>query len=1770
MSTRLHLFACFFLLLLAPSLLSAQQFAGQSETFISPALLKQFYAWEIYRIDANAVNQFVKASPDSELHLELGPHSWRLSLTPNDRLLAPNYKLQVLTPEGLVISYPKEKKAYRGYELNTGGQARMTFDKDFIYGYVMVGDKMFFIEPLRFVSEGADKDLYLVYEKDQVNYDAIQGTCAALDLEDKSSTLFPQEDDGHDHNKDAPEMMACYELDLAIASDKSMFNKYGSVGAVEAHNIAVINNVEGDYTGNFNHDVQFVIVTQFVVTGNDPWTNSNEAGELLLSFRNWGNAGNFGVAFDLGELWTNRNFNGGTIGIAYLNGLCNNNRYHCLQDFSNNAQLLRCLTSHEIGHNLSCTHDPTNGSCPPNFIMCPFVSTSSTWSNQSVNQINNYLVPPRVGPNSSCMTPCNAGPPLSADFTWDPNPACAQTPVQFTDLSVGNIISRQWVFQGGSPPNSSQQNPVVQWANGGTYNVTLTVNGPNGASASTTQAVTIIGQPIANFTSSVNGTTVTFTNQSVNADSYFWDFGDGNVSLEQNPVHTYAVGGVYTVTLTVTNACNTVTTTRVINTAPTANFSASPTSGCATLTVVFTNESSNNATTYLWQFPGGTPATSTLANPVVNYSTSGTFSVTLTAFNPVGNNVITKTNYITVSNVPNANFNFTVNNQTVQFNNTSNNATSFTWDFGDGNTSNEQNPAHTYSQGGTFTVTLTATNDCGSTTSTKTVTVVAAPTANFSANVTTGCGPLTVQFNNLSTGNPIAFEWTFQGGMPEASFEENPLVVFSAPGTYTVSLTAVNAFGSNTFTQTNYITVLGLPGAGFGVATNGFEASFTNSSNNAASFSWDFGDGSGSTQQNPTHTYAQDGVYTVVLIATNACGSDTAVQTVTIVTPPTAGFSANGTSGCAPFTVQFVNESSENATSFQWSFPGGDPATSNAENPTVTYNAAGVYSVTLIAGNPAGADTLELVNYISVGAGPVAGFGFATNGFEASFTNSSNNAASFSWDFGDGSGSTQQNPTHTYAQDGVYTVVLIATNACGSDTAVQTVTIVTPPTAGFSANGTSGCAPFTVQFVNESSENATSFQWSFPGGDPATSNAENPTVTYNAAGVYSVTLIAGNPAGADTLELVNYVQVGGLPIANFSSSVSGATAQFTNLSVNADSYSWDFGDGNSSSEQNPVHTYDADGVYLATLTVVNACGEATYSQNVVIITSPGAGFSANNTTGCPELTVQFFDLSSNNTTGWLWSFPGGDPASSDVQNPVVSYNTPGVYDVQLIAFNPVGSDTFTQTNFINVLSPPLAGFNATVNNATVSFSNTTQFGATFLWNFGDGKVSNAVNPTHTYTQDGVYTVTLTATNNCGTSTATQTITIITPPVAGIGAGATTICAGESLQFSNASSPNATTFEWTFEGGAPATSNEANPLVVWNTPGVYQVTLVASNPAGSSTANTTITVLGLPGANFTALAVGYSVIFTNLSQNATTYQWDFGDGNTSTEPSPAHTYAGPGVYAVKLKASNDCGSAEIIQTVEVVGAPPVAAFTSSEQTGCFPFTVQFTDLSAGDPVFWNWTFEGGSPANSGEQNPTVTYMTPGVYSVTLEVTNAFGGNSVTQSGYITVLGLPTAAFTYSANAGGTVSFTNNSQGGNSFSWDFGDGNTSSEVNPTHTYAQSGTYVVKLTVSNQCGASTLEQMVEVIIVSAKTPQWAEKLIVYPNPNDGRFVVELLGAPRKDLELCLFSALGQRIDCEILAFETGYLVRPYNLTQLPSGLYTLRIGDGQQNITTLIVVE
>lgn len=418
--------------------------------------------------------------------------------------------------------------------------------------------------------------------------------------------------------------------------------------------------------------------------------------------------------------------------------------------------------------------------------------------------------------------------------------------------------------------------------------------------------------------------------------------------------------------------------------------------------------------------------------------------------------------------------------------------------------------------------------------------------------------------------------------------------------------------------------------------------------------------------------------------------------------PPLAGFTADKLSGCSGVSIQF-SDTSANATEWNWSFPGGTPSVSTLQSPVVTYSTAGTYNVTLLAKNPYGEDTEAKNSYITV-------------------TNCSKPDASFT-----------------------------------------------------TASPSTGCAPLTVQFTDQSS-NAVSWNWTFTGGNPSSSTSQMPQVTYQTPGSYSVRLIATNQAGSDTLIQANYVTVQdcSAPAAAFTSDTTqgceGKTIKFFDQSTNATSWNWTFigGTPSASSDQNPVVTYNAAGNYKVTLVANNDYGSATEAKNdyisIKLCAAPAAGFTANQTTICKDGQVSFTDQSSN-AVSWEWTFEGGTPSSSADQNPVVTYSTPGTYDVTLKAINNNGNDTKVMDNYITVNnctgSMPSAAFTYTVNTDNVQFTNQSLNADSYKWEFGDGNTSLQANPVYSYATSGTYTVCLNAINVNGSDTTCKDIVVTT-------------------------------------------------------------------------------------------------------------------------------------------------------------------------------------------------------------------------------------------------------------------------------------------------------------------------------------------------------------------------------------------------------------------------
>ena len=459
-------------------------------------------------------------------------------------------------------------------------------------------------------------------------------------------------------------------------------------------------------------------------------------------------------------------------------------------------------------------------------------------------------------------------------------------------------------------------------------------------------------------------------------------------------------------------------------------------------------------------------------------------------------------------------------------------------------------------------------------------------------------------------------------------------------------------------------------------------------------------------------------------------GSLLPIGSITTTTKPSAAFSASATSGTIPLSVTFSDASTSGSapiTSWAWSF--GDGSTSTEQNPTHSYTSAGTYTVSLMVTTSVGSDTETKSSYITAttsGTTPTASFNASvTHGtapLTVTFTDSSDpgssDITSWFWSFGDNKTSTEQNPVHTYTSVGTYTVFLKVTSAVGNHTTTKTnyITVTSTlssinPEAAFSTSSTWGMAPLTVRFTdlsNPGSAEIVSWLWSF--GDGETSSEKNPVHIYTTAGTYSVSLMVTTADGTDTITQSNLVVVSSMPTyptAAFQASTTSGSAPlsvtFIDLSTPGSeaimAWSWSFGDGETSMDQNPVHVYSSSGTYTVILTVISSAGSNTVKKtNYITVTSsslsnnPTALFNASATIGVKPFSVSFSDLSISGTTSitsWFWSF--GDGETSTEENPTHTYTRAGNYTVSLVVTTADGSDTETKTNYITAIDTSGAG-----------------------------------------------------------------------------------------------------------------------------------------------------------------------------------------------------------------------------------------------------------------------------------------------------------------------------------------------------------------------------------------------------------------------------------------------------------------------------------------------
>lgn len=573
----------------------------------------------------------------------------------------------------------------------------------------------------------------------------------------------------------------------------------------------------------------------------------------------------------------------------------------------------------------------------------------------------------------------------------------------------------------------------------------------------------------------------------------------------------------------------------------------------------------------------------------------------------------------------------------------------------------------------------------------------------------------------------------------------------------------------------------------------------------------------------------------------------------------------------------------------------------------------------------------------------------------------------------------------------------------------------------------------------------TSWLWEF--GDGTVSNEQNPSHLYLEGGTYDVSLTVQAGGARETVRKQGFVRVSsGAITVDFAASrtniaVNG-TVNFTDLSVSGNtpvtSWLWEFGDGGTSTDPNPYHQYNASGLYSVTLTVNTLFGSAFATKPNFIIVSqkvgPEANFAASELAPYLNQPVRFTDLSypgSAPVTNWLWEF--GDGTTSREQSPVHAFAAVGVYNVKLTVYTRDGTSSFSKPLTVGYKAPKaqfVADTLAPFVNELVRFTDLSEPGSAAVvkweWDFGDGTVSVLQSPAHRYARAGKYTVRLKVTsadpsNNTNETVKTDYIAVAVPPAPDFTWTPNFVLAGSRVQFSAAATIPGTdpiiSYTWDFDGD-PGTTGDvavgANVSYTFPNPELYRPTLTVSTASRSVSVTKNIRVDRAPNPDFTAVPtegiIGDAIQFNGVVQPLDArpiagWLWRFGDGETSTEQSPAHQYAGEGAYKVSLTlffrhstavaADPDLSVVrEKTNYVKIVKpVPPAAEFSSDTACAITGAPVTFAVDAFSSPskpiTEWRWNFGDGSPELVlADPDPVShTFETAGDFQVTLTVTAA---------------------------------------------------------------------------------------------------------------------------------------------------------------------------------------
>gem|GEM_PF-6738268 len=1366
------------------------------------------------------------------------------------------------------------------------------------------------------------------------------------------------------------------------------------------------------------------------------------------------------------------------------------------------------------------------------------------------------------------------------------SPVCENLDLQLFE-SGNEAVS--WSWSGPNGFSSSEQNSTISnatLANSGTYEVFVTdaIGCTNRGSAD----VTISAMPnIAAASNSpvAQGGNIELTESGGDGVSWLWNGPNGFVSSLQNPMLnnvTNAQAGAYSVTITDANGC----TNSVVLEVVVGNLAAVVSNNgpiCESENVQLF-ETGGTAVSWLWMGPNG--FSSTEQNPVIsnaNPIAAGTYSVTIT--NSVGGTISGSTE-VEIHPLPNA----VVNALPPQcagadfsLTESGGDAISWAWSGPNGFTLSSQtipfsnaNPTSS----GTYSVTVTDANGCTN------VSLTAVEIQPGLMVILTTNAPLCEGENlTLHEAGGDAVSWSWGGPDGFNSSEQNPVIsnaTISNSGIYSATITAANGC-----TATNSVEAL-VQGPPAVVATvssaicEGGNFTLTESGGDAIGWNWSGPNGFISNDQNPTVTNVaanQSGTYFVTGINTAGC---TNLAQVEVVVSGAIQVAVGNNGPLCEGENLALSESGGDAVSWLWNGPNGFVET--LQNPTLsgsTLAAAGSYSVTVTNADGCAATA---VSEVVVNAPPqvaATANGATCEGGNLSLSENGGEAVEWVWAGPDNFTSNLQNPSLSNigaTQAGTYSVTITDANGC-TNSADVAVEIGSQPAINLELEN-AACTGAAISLLENGGE---AVEWAWTGPNNFTSNLQNPTlnnVTTGDSGTYSVTITnATGCTNSGNLE----IQIFPLPtvLASSNSPVPvGGTLQLEESGGEAVSWQWQGPNNFSSTLQNPKldnATMDATGIYTVTITDANGCMQSTDIQ--VVISNLPVVVSSNSPL-CEGENLQLNEVGGI-AEAWQWTGPNG--FSSNQQSPVLSGISTAAAGTYSVTITDAGGETFSASLEVEIHENPAPIISADppfCESENIQLIETGGTATAWQWSGPNGFASGEQNPliaAATTVSSGTYTVISTNANGCQSSASLE-IEVTAAPIVNLVANEP--CEGSALQLSE---NGGEAVSWMWQGPNGFTSTEQNPEIpaVTNAAsGTYSLTITDANGCTNS-ANQSIEVDTLPELSIQNLDPQFCkdiLMPVQISGNQAggAFSLNFGQGLNDLGNGAAELLIAdlpPNSYTLTYSFTdqNGCSNSEA-QDFEVLDLPQIEAMSNAPLCNGEMLNLSET---GGEAVAWNWNGPGGFASD--EQNPILSGAGVQAGTFTIEITDA---NSCKNTAELEVTFSPGIAFLgkfltpVMACVGDTVHFIEISETDvvpGAFTWTFGDGGSSTDRDPTHSYTAAGNYNVQVEVFDQaCG--NLSAAKTVVINQCRLTgldggtMFAQ---VFPNPSAGDFRLTIELPQRDDLLIQLFDLRGALV-------ETRKIRQVAKLNELfflrDSGIYFLKIktADLQQRRVFKVVVE